>query len=211
MSQNFVQMSLQKRVSIGSALVGLLLLLALHVLEPEINPTWVFISLYSSGKYGYLMNITFFTFAVSLMAFAISLYPHWKKWNLKIGIILLVVSAVGMLLASLFNADPMNTPQEKTSFDGVMHMVGGQLNLTPFAALFVAMGLRRILSLQSFVLQWILVFMVFIMVAGFIATAAMANGVFQEGVYTALFGRGMITIYFIWQIYVIVFQKKEPL
>ncbi len=53
------------RISTAAAALFLLLLAALHLLEPEIDPSWHMISDYELGRYGFVMVLAFFSLAVS--------------------------------------------------------------------------------------------------------------------------------------------------
>ena len=61
------------RLSIGSAILFVLLLGSLHLLEPEFDPTWRFISEYALGQYGWMMHVAFLALATSLASAAIAI------------------------------------------------------------------------------------------------------------------------------------------
>ena len=54
------------RTAIFSGVLFAVLLLSLHVLEPEFDPTWRFVSEYMLGDFGWLMHLAFLTLAVSM-------------------------------------------------------------------------------------------------------------------------------------------------
>ena len=54
------------RVSIVSGVLFVLLLGSLHLLEPEFNSSWRFLSEYELGKFGWLMRLAFLALATSL-------------------------------------------------------------------------------------------------------------------------------------------------
>jgi hypothetical protein len=54
------------RLSIASGVLFVLLLGSLHLLEPEFDPTWRFISEYALGNFGWMMRLAFLALATSL-------------------------------------------------------------------------------------------------------------------------------------------------
>jgi hypothetical protein len=188
-------------ISRVSTISGGLLLLLLHFLKPEVNWQWQFISEYALGRFGFMMNLVFFALAVGLLAHACALWFHARSITGRIGIVLTVVSATGMAIGALFNTDPAGIPYAEMTQSGVLHNIGGQLNLTPFAALFLTISLRRNPrwkgSMRKLVVATILVFL---MVGCFIVSAAGAKAAFGPGTFTGLFGRLMLCVYLIWQL-----------
>ena len=51
------------RLALGAGLGFALLLVLLHVLRPDLDPSWRFISEYAIGNFGYLMIIAFLSFS----------------------------------------------------------------------------------------------------------------------------------------------------
>lgn len=56
-------------VSFAAAAAFVVLLAALHFLEPEFDPSWRFISEYELGRYGWAMRLAFFFFSNELYRF----------------------------------------------------------------------------------------------------------------------------------------------
>src|SRR6185436_17673348 len=56
------------RLSFAAAVLFVVLLVALHFIEPEFNPSWRFISEYELGRYGWIMVLAFLSLAVSYVA-----------------------------------------------------------------------------------------------------------------------------------------------
>jgi hypothetical protein len=96
--------------------------LALHVLQGNLNPTEHTISEYSLGRYGWLMRSAFAFLGFSVLGTAACLRqrfadsPRWRT-----GLLLLVFTAVGLFLDALYNTDHLRV-QETT--DGRVHGVG---------------------------------------------------------------------------------------
>ena len=121
------------------ALLGLL-----HVIKPEIDPGSRFISEYALGAHGWLMNAAFFALALAYTALASALRAELRTRSGRVGFALLLVSALGLLLAGLFTTDPITTSHQDASVSGMLHNLGGALGMAmPFAAGAIAWALRQ--------------------------------------------------------------------
>jgi hypothetical protein len=120
------------------------LLALLHLLKPEIDPSWRFISEYAIGRYGWLMSLAFLLYSVAWLALFVAVRPwsHTRMGRLGLGLVL--ISALGLLIAGLFPSDPVTTPRELLTTAGRLHGLGGTLGMAmPFAALFVTWTLSK--------------------------------------------------------------------
>ena len=88
-----------------------LLLVTVHLLKPEIEPSWRMISEYEIGRHNWVMRLAFGCWAASVIAVAAALGPSASA----LGEAALVVVALGPLGAAVFAADPITTPPEATS------------------------------------------------------------------------------------------------
>src|SRR5687768_5770605 len=80
------------KVSLWSAFIFLDLLITLHFLKPDLDPSWHFISEYQVGRFGWMMSLAFLSLAVSCIALSFALWSHVKIIG-SIGLFLLIVSA----------------------------------------------------------------------------------------------------------------------
>lgn len=193
--------SMLVRMFAGGAAIFTVLLLMLHVMRPDLDPTWRFISEYGRGDMGWIMPVAFIGLAVTCFSSIPLFWKQLKGWIGRIGLVLLGISGVGMVLAALFVTDPINTPMDQLSMAGTLHSIGGQLNLTSFAMLFLTIALVRNEHWQKlkFVL-WTVTAVCLLADIAFIATAASSAGVFSPSVYTGLFGRITIICFAVWAI-----------
>lgn len=114
----------------------LILVLLLHFLETEFDPVSRFISEYVLGDYGYLMNTAFFVLGIGIGLLAIGMSLDLNPGH-KIASRLLGVSAVSIILAGIFNADP-STSDGPTTTTGTIHLAAvGSTTLTGLVAAFV--------------------------------------------------------------------------
>lgn len=132
------------RVSFAAAAAFVVLLAALHVLEPEFDPSWRFISEYALGRYGWAMALAFFSLAVSYIALVIAIHSQLRSLVSRIGLALLLISAVGLVMAGIFKTDPITTSPDAATTSGMLHSMGGSLGIAmTFAAVIVSWKLAR--------------------------------------------------------------------
>jgi len=131
-------------LSLAAAATFVVLLAALHVIKPELDPSWRFISEYAIGDYGWIMVLAFFSLAFSFVALFIALRSQIRTIAGRIGLALLWVSAAGLIIAGIFTTDPITTSHDTVTMSGTLHNLGGTLGITiPFAAALISWNLAR--------------------------------------------------------------------
>jgi hypothetical protein len=132
------------RLSLAGAATFVVLLAALHVVKPEIDPSWRFISEYALGDYGWVMVLAFFSLALSYVALFVALRSDARTLAGRLGLALLLVSAAGLTIAGIFTTDPVTASKDAITARGKLHNVGGALGIAmPFAAALVSRSLAR--------------------------------------------------------------------
>lgn len=121
--------------------VGLLILM--HFLRADLDPGKSVISEYAVGDHGWIMSLAFLCWAASCALLAKALWQHVKTKTGKVGTALLFVAAFGLILAALFETDPMAAAVENRTLHGKLHEIGAMLDLTFLSALLVPLGLRK--------------------------------------------------------------------
>ena len=121
------------RLSFASSAAFIVLLAALHVAKPDLDPSWRFISEYELGDYGWMMRLAFFSLALSCTSLCVAIHSQVRGIAGYLGLALLLLAAFGMALAGVFVPDP----------DNKLHEVGAMLDHLPFAALFINWRLYR--------------------------------------------------------------------
>jgi Protein of unknown function (DUF998) len=92
-----------ERVVFLCAAYFVIVLIILHILQPEFDPRFRFMSEYALGDYGWLMTTTFFALGLAPLAAAIGLSNVYQpSRSIRIGLGLLVVAAVFIWLAGIF-------------------------------------------------------------------------------------------------------------
>lgn len=132
-------------ISIIATVMFLVLLTVVHVLKPEIDPSWRMISEYEIGRFGWLMQIAFFSLAVSSVSLFVAIRPHMRTMSGYIGLALLLVTVIGVTIGAIFPSDPITTSEGAWSTAGKMHNLGGLFSVLtfPFVAAFITWGLVR--------------------------------------------------------------------
>ncbi|WP_375000358.1 DUF998 domain-containing protein [Aeromicrobium sp. CTD01-1L150] len=183
----------------ASAVTFAVLLGCLHVVRPELDPTWRFVSEYALGPAGFLMTAAFLAVALCSAALAVLMWRQVPGRVGRAGAVLAAVSAAGMVIAATFPTDPITA--EEATLSGTLHNVGGQLNLTPFAVLLLTISLQRVASWRSVMpILWVVTGATLAASAAFMITAAGATDGFGPGVLTGLFGRVMLLGYVVWAV-----------
>ena len=68
----------------------------------------------------------------------------------RIGLALLLVSALGLTIAAIFTTDPITVSEDALTIEGTLHNLGGTLGMAmPFAAGLIGWRLARIPALSS--------------------------------------------------------------
>ncbi len=117
----------------------MLLLCSLHLLQPEFDPTWRFISEYALGDFGWMMHLAFGLLALAQISVAITIFPYIRTVTGYIGLVILGISAIGVIIAGIFVTDPISVSPEDATFSGSMHSTGAMLDYTPVAALLISL------------------------------------------------------------------------
>jgi hypothetical protein len=163
-------------LSFAGAATFLVLLAALHFIKPELDPSWRMISEYEIGDYGWIMVLAFLSLAFSCVSLFVATRSQVRTIGGKIGLVLLLVSALGMTIAAIFTADPITASQDELTTHGTLHGVGGLLGIPtfPIAATLISWSLVRnqawspaqLVLLWTVGLVWIslLVFILFVAV-----------------------------------------------
>ena len=121
------------RISIGSAVAALGFLVVLHAISPEFDPSWRMVSEYALGQFKWVLSLMFFAWALSTLALFLAIRRQITTTGGKIGLGLLIISAVGMGLAIIFDVSHV--------LHGLATLLG--IPAFPVAALFISASLGR--------------------------------------------------------------------
>lgn len=191
--------AMMARIAITLAGLFVILLLSLHFLEPSLDPTWRFISEYMLTRHGWMMVLAFIALAVSLACMFAVLLSQSRTVPGVVGLILLMLAAIGLTIAAIYPTDPITLPESAVTDRGRMHVMGASLDWTPFAALLICWSLRRYKDWYPIRRKlFISASVPAVLTIAFIVSIANASGKIEPGVYAGLIGRLLLTSYFGW-------------
>ena len=131
-------------LAFAGAFTFAVLLVALHFIKPELDPSWHFISEYAIGRYGWVMVLAFLSLAISYVSLFVAIRSQLRTIGGRIGLALLLVSALGLAIAAVFTTDPITVSKDAATTEGKVHNLGGTLGIAqPFAAALIGWKLAR--------------------------------------------------------------------
>ena len=114
---------------LGAMALSIFLLVVLHFLEPEYDPSWRMLSEYSLGRYGLLMRVVFLLWGSGVIAVAVALSGSACPESLG-----LVLVATGPLGAAFVDTDPITKSHTEMSRRSNVHAALGSLFILGFPA-----------------------------------------------------------------------------
>jgi MFS family permease len=132
-------------VSFIGAALSLLLIAALHILKPEFDPSWRFLSEYANGRFGWVMRLSFFSMAVSCASLFLAIRVDVKTLAGKIGLAFLLAAFVGLTMAGMFAMDLITIPPDQVTQAGSLHGMASMIGIPslPIAGLLISLSLAR--------------------------------------------------------------------
>jgi hypothetical protein len=117
----------------------------LHVLKPEYEPSWRFLSEYAIGRHGWMMRLAFSCWALSCLCLAYALWHEVGGKAGKTGLVLLAIVGMSMIAAGAFTMDPITATQDQVTLAGHLHALSSMVGVPglPVAALLVTGALVR--------------------------------------------------------------------
>lgn len=180
------------RISLTASMATLVFLGALHLLSPEFDPSWRMVSEYALGSYSWVLASMFIAWALSCVALFFAIKSHVKTIGGKIGLGLLLLSALGMSMAAVFDVNH--------NLHGLAALIG-MPNL-PIAAILISVSLGRHSSWASArpLLLWtaILTWISLILMNVAIFTGFSQTGEINPGAWFGWANRFLIIAYTMW-------------
>ena len=123
----------------------LAVLLLLHIIKPEVVPSWQTLSIYARGEWGWVGQLAYILLGLTHIALFIAVKSQVKSIGGRIGLGFLLVAGIGGILGGIGVSDPLNTPQAQMTASGMLHSIGAALEIwgAPIAALLININLRR--------------------------------------------------------------------
>ena len=113
--------------ALGAVAVSIVLVISLHYLEPEFDPSWRMLSEYSLGKYGVIMRLAFILGGTGVMACGAALWH--PAGFLSLGLPLVALGPIG---AAFIDTDPITTPRSEMTARSKVHAGLGSLFILGF-------------------------------------------------------------------------------
>lgn len=195
------------RISLFSVACVFFLLLILHIVKPEFEPSWRFLSEYAIGQNGWIMALCFQIWAVSYVALFAALKDVVTTRSGRIGTYLFPLIAVSLVLAGLCAQDPVTASPEELTLHGNIHGLAAMIGIPaiPIAALLVTLSLTRNnprWALQRGPLLWLahLTWVGLALMALYLIWAVPRAGGFTPDVWAGWMNRLVVAIYLAWQV-----------
>ncbi len=133
------------KLSLFAVVIYLVVVALLHVIKPEVAPSWETLSIYSRGNFGWIMQLNFALLGLGYIALFVALKPQVKSLGGRVGLALLLVAGLGSIVGGIGVSDPMLTPQSELSTSAMIHGIGAGLAawFAPLAAIFVSLNIAR--------------------------------------------------------------------
>ncbi len=123
------------------ACLFLVLLLLLHFLKPEFDPSWRMISEYEIGKFGWMMRLAFLCWGAALLSLLLTISPAMQSVSGVISRVWFLLIVLALIGAALFKTDPI-TDQTSSTTNKIHQLCGSIVILTfPIAATIAAHSL----------------------------------------------------------------------
>lgn len=131
------------QLALWSSVAFVVLLAVLHVVKSDLDPSWRVISEYAIGSNGWMMVVAFLALSAACTGLFVALKSQIRNMYGRIGLAMLLITAVGMAMAGIFVTDPITASKDAATTAGGLHEIGALLDLTPFAAILVSLSLIR--------------------------------------------------------------------
>ena len=128
------------RVSFAAAVTFVSLFAVLHVIKPELDPSWRMGSEYAIGRYGWVMQVAMFALALSCAALFAALRPEIETTVGRIALGLLLVNAAALAIGATFVVDPVTTEPADMTTHGMLHGAAGAIFTFGFPIAGVLLG-----------------------------------------------------------------------
>jgi len=133
------------RLSLVTAATSLVVLVALHIISPEFDPSWRMVSEYAIGDYGWVMRLAFLSLAFSCASLFVAIRSQTQTLGGRIGLTVLLATAAAMTVAAVFAIAPITASKDELTTHGNLHALASMIGVPglPVAAVLISRGLVR--------------------------------------------------------------------
>jgi hypothetical protein len=206
-NQRAATVRLAPRLTISGASLFILLLAVLHVVKPELEPSWRMVSEYAIGRNGWIMAAAFLSLSVSCAALFFAVKPHVRTIGGRIGLLFLLISAISLAAAAIFTIDPVTANKEELTTHGNLHGLVSMIGIPGLsvASWLITLSLTRKTSWTSTSrsLKWtaVLIWFFLLLMIGMLAvTLPLSGGKFGPNVWVGWPNRLLMIAYCAWLI-----------
>jgi NAD/NADP transhydrogenase beta subunit len=205
-------------LSIALASTFLAILVVLHFLKRELDPSWRMISEYEIGRYGWLMRLAFFCWGASVLALTVAIQSSLQRTSGAVGHWWFVVIAMAMFGAGIFktNAITDRTP----SLVNTLHTLCGVIVILTFPVAATITAYSLLLNpawsasqgslIPATALTWVGVVTFFGSIIGARVKNPLAGEAGGPRVYQGWPNRFMVATYALWIVAVAVIATVQP-
>jgi hypothetical protein len=197
------------RLAAAGACVVALLIAALHIIKPEFEPSWRFVSEYAIGRHGWIMKLAFLIWSASCAALALAARSEVRTRAGRVGVAILLLVAAALAPAGLFPQDPVTARPGETTTAGTIHALASMIGIPgiPIAAVLISSSLwkshpiwtaHRQALMRSAHATWISL----LLMVTYLAWAVPHAGGFTPGVWAGWMNRLVVATYLLWQLVV---------
>jgi hypothetical protein len=182
----------------------LCILLLLHIIKPEVTPSWQTLSIYARGEWGWIGQLAYCVLGLAHIVLFVALRTQVKSRYGKVGLVFLLVAGIGGILGGLGVSDPLNTLPSEATASGQLHAIGAALEIwgAPIAALLINLNLMR-KNMEWRTARTTLIWVTILPLAGlvlFMGSGAAAGTNIGPGDVIGYMNRIAIVAYMVWQI-----------
>jgi hypothetical protein len=116
--------------SIVFAALFLIILLVLHFLKRELDPSWRMISEYEIGRFGWMMRLAFFCWGASVLALLITIWSYLQPISGTISRWWFVLIVTALFGAGVFKTDPIT--EDTKNWINIIHKICGTIVILTF-------------------------------------------------------------------------------
>jgi len=117
-------------MSITFASIFLFILLLLHFLKRELDPSWRMISEYEIGRFGWMMRLAFFSWGASVLALLITIWPYLQPISGSISRWWFIFIVIALFGAGVFKTDPITN--DTNNWVNIIHKICGTIVILTF-------------------------------------------------------------------------------
>lgn len=131
------------RLSLAAAATFLVLLALLHIIKPELDPSWHMISEYEIGESGWVMRLAFLALSFSNASLFVAIRAHVRTIGGRVGLAFFLLGVIGTAMGGIFITDPITATKDQLTTHGNLHGVGALLGIPtlPIAATLISRAL----------------------------------------------------------------------